>query len=237
MSDEQFRKSIFGALPLLANVPMTGVFVFSKWAVALAIVVLVLLEIFDKPCQQPYSTNIVFEPQVATVAQASPVIRKETADDDDLCRKEFHRITKDMNNFHVSGNDARIPGVTDEDLDRSVAHVGNRFRLAYFVNKLTRSSSSSAKADKHLDVSDENADPVTVVVCGGSISLGHGVNPSLARYSDLLENWLNLAYPISAYSNEYEPKHRVYNRGSHGADVSGDFTILAMLCVILLKER
>lgn len=203
---------------------MTGVFAFSKWIVSLAIAGLVLLALYEKPCQQSYPTNVVFEPQFTAV---TPLVVNKESDDDDLCLKDFYRITRDMDDLHVSGNDARIPGVTEEDLERSIAHVGNRFRLAYFIDKLKRSS--SVGADISQEISEENSGPVTVIVCGGSISLGHGVNPRLARYSDLLENWLNLAYPVSAnhsLSNENESKHRVYNRGSHGADVRS-----ALICL------
>jgi hypothetical protein len=84
---------------------------------------------------------------------------------------------------------------------------------------------------------------VTVIVCGGSITMGHGVEPQSARYSDALEVWLNEAYPVAVDTkqdsnndhnnkNNYEPfqgeynfrndfpnRHRVFMRGGHGANV------------------
>jgi hypothetical protein len=197
---------------------MAGVFSFSKWIVSLAIAGLVLLALYEKPCQQPFSTNIIFEPKL------SPLSLNKDVDDESLCKREYHRVSTDMNEMHVSGNDIRVPGLSEEDYERSVAHVGNRFRLAHFVNKLIQSSSRTVMGENH-NLAAENSGPVTVVVCGGSISLGHGVNPGVARYSNLLEGWLNLAYPIfksNTSSNENESRHRVYNRGSHGADVSFD---------------
>lgn len=64
---------------------------------------------------------------------------------------------------------------------------------------------------------------MTGLVCGGSITLGHGVEPKEARYSDQLGVWLNDAYPLRSdealAEEEQKQRHVVYNRGSHGADV------------------
>jgi hypothetical protein len=110
---------------------------------------------------------------------------------DAQCQKEYRRITDDMTHL-------RVPGLSIDDYDRSVAHVGNRYRIAQVGKKLLQPSSTSP--------------PLTIVVCGGSITLGHGVTPVTSRYSDQLEVWINTAYPR-------QQPHKVYNRGSHGADV------------------
>lgn len=62
----------------------------------------------------------------------------------------------------------------------------------------------------------EEREPVQVMVNRGSISLGHGVFPENQRYSGQLKTWLNEQYPLSGNNTQ----HTVYNRGSHGADVS-----------------
>jgi hypothetical protein len=66
-----------------------------------------------------------------------------------VCEAEYQRVTRD-----------RTKGLTKDDLERSRAHVGNRYRLAVLSQKLQ-----------------QQVEPVTAVVCGGSISIGHGVVP------------------------------------------------------------
>ncbi|CAB9531008.1 expressed unknown protein [Seminavis robusta] len=68
---------------------------------------------------------------------------------DDMCQKEYQRVTSN-----------RTKGITRDDLERSRALVGNRYRLAMLAKTLK-----------------ERKRPITGVVCGGSISLGHGVVP------------------------------------------------------------
>jgi hypothetical protein len=129
-------------------------------------------------------------------------------DEISYCSNEFYRLTRNMTDL--------VPGLTEEDFERSIAHIGNRYRFAQFVNKLTRSSSTFKGQANSTD--SINVDPVYVVVCGGSISLGHGTT---SRYSDLLEDWFNTAYPLTTMDrNGNNNRHRVYNRGGHGADVS-----------------
>jgi hypothetical protein len=148
------------------------------------------------------------------------------------CQREYERITIDMPDH--------VPGLTEEDYERSMAHVGNRYRIAAFVQKLIQSTISSTSTDTNS--TDSKA--VTVIVCGGSITMGHGVEPQSARYSDALEVWLNEAYPVAVddtkqdsnndhnNKNNYEPfqgeynfrndfpnRHRVFMRGGHGANV------------------
>ena len=175
---------------------------------------------------------------------------------DDQCRNELDRVTVHMPDH--------VPGLTEEDYERSMAHVGNRYRIATFVQKLIRSTKRSIDNNETTDSTstgtsnnnpNQNNKPVTVVVCGGSITMGHGVEPQSARYSDALEDWLNEAYPVAVdnstntkesnqpgrndgnynYSNEYPNRHRVFMRGGHGANVRtlpGDiFLFLVRPCI------
>jgi hypothetical protein len=84
-----------------------------------------------------------------------------------------------------------------EDYTRARAYYGNVHRLMKFVSKLRYKSS-----------------PTKVVVCGGSITLGHGVEPQRARYGEALGDALNEMYPVA------RGEHMVYMKGAHGADVS-----------------
>lgn len=136
------------------------------------------------PCDDKSNSNMISD---ITKRNLGTKTEKKTAGElDDICATEYDRVTAT----------SRTPGLTLDDLERSRAFTGNRQRLAKFSTKLSALQS-----------------PVNVIVCGGSISLGHGVTPVTARYSDQLQVWLNDYYPIS--TNE----HRVYNFGSHGADV------------------
>lgn len=92
----------------------------------------------------------------------------------------------------------RIEGLTTEDLLRSKAYSGSRYQLAKLYQKLQKSE-----------------EPVQAVVAGGSISVGHGVVKNLI-YSNRLETWFNDNFPLK----DQNKKHTVFNRGSHGADVS-----------------
>ena len=125
----------------------------------------------------------------------------------DKCQDEYARITAH-----------RTPGLTQEDLKRSFVYSGNRQRLALLYKKL-----------------EARQQPVTAVVAGGSISLGHGVEPGL-RYSDRLATWMNEMYPLSK-----SPHHQVLNKGSHGADVSISvqlFFLVAMgISFLLLNDH
>jgi hypothetical protein len=149
--------------------------------------------------------------------------QEETDEKASYCKKEYQRVTTDMVD--------RVPGLTYDDYERSIAHVGNRYRLSKFVKKLVRSSNITNKQKQQSSDNDSDAaNAVTVIVCGGSITMGHGVEPDTARYSDALEVWLNNAYPISDIQKGNDKKnsiqrtaslkHRVYNRGGHGANVS-----------------
>mmetsp|Transcript_21983 Transcript_21983/g.48923 ORF Transcript_21983/g.48923 Transcript_21983/m.48923 type:complete len:620 (+) Transcript_21983:193-2052(+) len=106
---------------------------------------------------------------------------------DDACDTEYKRLTH-----------KQTPGITKDDLARSQAHLGNRFRLTEVMKALT--------ARKR---------PVTIVVAGGSISLGHGVTPDSARYAERLESWMNQEYPLAPSLGH----HRVLNVAAHGADM------------------
>ena len=141
---------------------------------------------------------------------------------DDTCQAEYDRATVD-----------RTPGLTLDDLERSRALVGNRHRLATLAETLRA-------GDK----------PLLAVVCGGSITLGHGVVPYVypcvcvffiiiggmvfISQSALLNSFFFYLFfrPTMRYSDrlkvwlndKYPLKsgrtHEVLNRGAHGADVS-----------------
>ena len=111
------------------------------------------------------------------------------------CQQEYQRV---MSNITTN--------LTKDDYDRSIAHVGNRYRLSRIVNQKLLVQSNRAIPQERL--------PLTIVVCGGSITLGHGITPVSSRYSNQLEMYLNSVYPTK------QKLHKVYNRGSHGADVS-----------------
>lgn len=77
---------------------------------------------------------------------------KRTASIDDKCQNAYEYATRQYPRW--------TPGWTVDDMERSRALVGNRHRLALLAEKLTASEQ-----------------PILGVVCGGSISLGHGVAP------------------------------------------------------------
>jgi hypothetical protein len=121
---------------------------------------------------------------------------KERRPTEDVCKSEFERTMAN-----------KVKGLTPIDMERSIAYTGNRQRIAKLVRKLQT-----------------RQEAVTVVVCGGSITLGHGIeNPKEARYSGLLQQWLNETYPLTMQPPLQQ--HTVYNRGSHGADVSTTDTL------------
>ena len=126
----------------------------------------------------------------------------------------------------------RTPGLTEEDMQRSRAFRGNEWRLSNLARKLNHQiHSSSSSSNGTTRSTTKHPQPVTAIVSGGSISLGHGVVKGL-RYSDRLEHWLNTHYTIppntetqqdgngKSNSNSKTPRHTVLNKGSHGADVS-----------------
>ena len=114
-------------------------------------------------------------------------------------------------------------GITKTDYRRSRAWIGNELRLAKFMTKL-----SSRKMG------------VNVVVCGGSITMGHGLISHAGRYSNRLEYWMNANFPITVPNNnntikeedpsapqkknnrnknQQQPQHTVFTRAAHGADM------------------
>ena len=105
----------------------------------------------------------------------------------DVCQEKYHRRT----------SRGRIP-LRREVLDRSQLYMGHRGRLAHVIDKL------------------QHHQPIQVLVCGGSITLGHGVaTPEAARYAGQFETWLKDHYPLSSSSQQ---QHSVLVRGAHGAN-------------------
>jgi hypothetical protein len=97
-------------------------------------------------------------------------------------------------------------GLIDEDYANSRAFHGSTRRLELLLEKLQ-----------------SRQKPVTVVSHGGSISLGHGINPGSGLYSNAFVDWLNTYYPVFSESNTTSnevKKHKLINHSRHGADVS-----------------
>ena len=119
----------------------------------------------------------------------------------DVCQEKYHRRT----------SRGRIP-LRREVLDRSQLYMGHRGRLAHVIHKL------------------QYHQPIQVLVCGGSITLGHGVaTPEAARYAGQFETWLNDQYPVSSSSQQ---QHSVLVRGAHGANTCA----MAQRLHLLLNE-
>jgi hypothetical protein len=147
-------------------------------------------------------SSLFQEALVAWSTLANPTQRSggDHYEKSNACDAKYQRVTA-----------SAVPGLTAEDWERSVAYTGNRHRLALLAQKLS-----------------SRQEAISVAICGGSITMGHGVHPTTERYSDHLERRLNQLYPLQlpastgvGTSNQDNdmPKHRVYNRGSHGADV------------------
>ena len=192
---------------------------------------------FDPIRHIPSCRENITIPQTQTTSTSTTSSSLFTIDnnkDDDIrhqCRREYDRLTIHMPD-HVSG-------LTEEDYERSIAHVGNRYRIAHFIQKLIQSTTTNNNGNNSTtETNSNNNKAVTVIVCGGSITMGHGVEPQAARYSDALEVWLNDAYPVAVptngtsipndkipfngeynYRNDYPNRHRVFMRGGHGANV------------------
>jgi hypothetical protein len=135
---------------------------------------------------------------------------KLSNDDGDKCQKAHEYATRQYPRW--------TPGWTPDDMERSRALVGNRHRLALLAEKLTASKQ-----------------PILGVVCGGSISLGHGVAPTNMRYSDRLEVWLNDRFPLTNQTENNGIHHQVLNRGSHGADVSRLIGLYIFVVVVFIS--
>ena len=120
------------------------------------------------------------------------------------CQREYQRIMSNVTSH-----------LTMDDYDRSIAHVGNRYRVSRVIQQklLLPVESESIQSQQQQQ---QQRQPLTIVVCGGSITLGHGITPVTSRYSNQLEAYLNMVFPIPTTKNQ---QHKVYNRGSHGADV------------------
>ena len=107
------------------------------------------------------------------------------------CQLEYNRLTS-----------KQTPGLSSA-LRQSEAWIGNQYRLSQTMKAL----SSQQR-------------PIVAVVAGGSISLGHGVQPDEARYADRLEMWMNEMYPLQNQDNKKNnQQHKVINVAAHGADM------------------
>lgn len=159
----------------------------------------------DYPCHTPESPLV--QPVTSPHYQEKPSLSAATAtyatsnhhnnhNMNDACEREYQRLTAN-----------RTEGLTREDFQRAWTYKGNRQRLARLAHQLNSLQNKQESSSRRTA-------PIQVVVTGGSISLGHGVASNL-RYSDRLEAWLNDKFPLPQ-----QKRHRVFNKGSHGADVS-----------------
>ena len=102
------------------------------------------------------------------------------------CQLEYDRITSN-----------RTLGLTEQDLLRSRAWMGNQYRVNLAIDTLN-----------------QRRRPMLAVVAGGSISLGHGTY-NMYRYGEQFQNWMNEKYPL----HNPRDKHQVINVAAHGADM------------------
>jgi hypothetical protein len=155
------------------------------------------------------------------------------------CWSEYYRLKQNQ-----------TIGLSYDDYERSCAYYGNRKRLSNFISKLASFSSNNNDAStrrmNHTTLSSTKIG-VDVVICGGSITLGHGITPKSDRYMDRIGTWMNEYYPIHPdYQNknrtrsfqstqdqdvQHIERHRIHSKGAHGADVSiaNKFRLLRLL--------
>lgn len=108
-----------------------------------------------------------------------------------------------------------LNGLSNVDYQRSRAYYGNPIKLYHLIQKL--------KTGHHAS---------NVIVCGGSITLGHGIEPKHSRYGDILQVWLNQMFPIINQNpniQQQQEQHQVHIKGGHGADVSIKNTCLFLI--------
>lgn len=133
------------------------------------------------------------------VIDRSPIIgaeRHSTTNRSSRCLREYDRVTASL-----------TPGLTQELLDRSKVYLGNRERAAKLVDKLRLRQKA-----------------VNVVVCGGSITIGHGIFPKTSKYLRQLEDWMNTFFPVRVNRTQNQPperppRHMVHEMAGHGADM------------------
>lgn len=117
-----------------------------------------------------------------------------SSSDTSKCRAEYDRNSSNQ-----------TAGLTETDLLRSRAWMGNQYRLHSAISTLARRQR-----------------PFTAVVAGGSISLGHGTFSEF-RYGERLADWMNDMYPLPNNNRQNQQrhtnKHQVINVAAHGADM------------------
>ena len=214
-----------------------------------------------KPQQMRTRTRTQTQTQTHILLQSSKEQQEQEQQRDDhynsACLMEYQRVTA-----------TRLEGLNEEDLKRSKTYRGNRYRLSKLVQKLhgtttsiTSSTTNSTSTGTHQSKSNvvpssaiTTTTAIKAVVCGGSISLGHGVMDNLS-YSHRLEDWFNDKYPTTTtttirqntnqsnsnsmlkHHNTRNKRHRVINRGTHGADVSGMICCIVHWCGIINTNR
>jgi hypothetical protein len=158
---------------------------------------MILLNLSTQSCSTTPSPFLTKTSFTAAAPRRSTNLPRNDDTEEDLCWTEYQRV-----------NQNRTRGLTVENLRRSRAWIGNEHRLQKVASSMPTK-------------------PMTVLVAGGSISLGHGIFPTKMRYSDQLELWLNEHYPLGGNNS-----HKVLNMGSHGADMCA----MAKRLSLLLQE-
>lgn len=100
------------------------------------------------------------------------------------------------------------PNTTRNMIRRTRKHIGNVGRLQLFINKLWR------------------GEPTNILLVGGSNCRGAQIKTQEPRFPELIERWLNQAFPVAPKLSSSSPqqqqqqpprKHTLYNRGSGGS--------------------
>ena len=169
--------------------------------------------------------------------QTQPQSHQSSSIKDDHCQQELNRLTLSSLNLDenppfasflrpINTNQTTTTTrlLSKQDYKRSRVWLGDEQRILKFVNK--------------LKIRQEG---VNVIVCGGSITMGHGIVESSGRYSDRFETWLNTFFPLQSADDNYDRnnhnatnngqanqqskqqqqqhQHKVYTRAAHGADM------------------
>jgi hypothetical protein len=160
----------------------------------------------------PYKDNN--KNNTAVLNATEPLIKEETdhnEEDDDEFSYGYYNQRKCYKDYMTIKKDQTPNGLQYDDYKRSQAYYGNGQRLYRFVQGLQTGTK-----------------PKKIIVCGGSISIGHGVKPRADRYADRFISWLNQRFPIQqnntkkhAKKRRQKPKkHELHMKVAHGADVS-----------------
>ena len=88
------------------------------------------------------------------------------------------------------------PNTTMNMIRRTRKHIGNVARLQHFIRKLWR------------------GEPTNILLVGGSNCRGAQIKTPEPRFPELIERWLNEAFPVTS---QPQRKHTLHNRGAGGS--------------------